>query len=222
MVGVAGKSKGCTTCRKRKIRCGLERPKCNQCLKAKRDCPGYAKPTIFLNKSSHAFDLQSRDAFDAAYLASRYSPNRDQPPFSLSQDLQRQEAERYVTLPASLDATPFVQDAVLADFVNSTLPKSATRQPPLIWVTSILESADCPETLSLAGLAIGHGWQGHVRAQADRVMHSRRCYSHSLSLLRKDLMGRPTLFTETTLATMCALVLYEVRLTAHYIESKVC
>ncbi|KAK6454878.1 Arg83 zinc finger protein [Scheffersomyces xylosifermentans] len=32
---------GCWTCRARKVRCGLERPKCTRCVKAGRECAGY-------------------------------------------------------------------------------------------------------------------------------------------------------------------------------------
>ena len=49
MVGVPGRSKGCATCRKRKIGCGLERPECAQCIKSKRICGGYQRNRIFIN-----------------------------------------------------------------------------------------------------------------------------------------------------------------------------
>ncbi|KAF8242977.1 hypothetical protein K440DRAFT_590254, partial [Wilcoxina mikolae CBS 423.85] len=32
---------GCLTCRKRRIKCGEERPTCNNCIKSKRVCEGY-------------------------------------------------------------------------------------------------------------------------------------------------------------------------------------
>jgi len=42
---------GCLTCRKRRIKCGEEKPTCNNCTKSKRQCDGYnqtvnSKPTI--------------------------------------------------------------------------------------------------------------------------------------------------------------------------------
>ncbi|EPE34280.1 Zn2/Cys6 DNA-binding protein [Glarea lozoyensis ATCC 20868] len=42
MVGVP-KSKGCSTCTKRKIKCDLGRPSCLRCTDAKFSCPGYVK-----------------------------------------------------------------------------------------------------------------------------------------------------------------------------------
>ncbi|KAK9458543.1 uncharacterized protein V1516DRAFT_699428 [Lipomyces oligophaga] len=40
MVGVAGGSRGCLNCRKRKIKCSLDEPICSECIKARLDCPG--------------------------------------------------------------------------------------------------------------------------------------------------------------------------------------
>jgi Fungal Zn(2)-Cys(6) binuclear cluster domain len=38
---------GCLTCRKRRIKCGEERPICNNCVKSKRHCEGYNQRIVF-------------------------------------------------------------------------------------------------------------------------------------------------------------------------------
>ncbi|KAL8698131.1 MAG: hypothetical protein Q9201_006739 [Fulgogasparrea decipioides] len=38
---------GCLTCRQRRIKCGEERPTCNNCVKSKRNCEGYTPRVIF-------------------------------------------------------------------------------------------------------------------------------------------------------------------------------
>src|ERR1700761_8398539 len=38
---------GCLTCRKRRIKCGEERPTCANCIKSKRHCEGYNQRIIF-------------------------------------------------------------------------------------------------------------------------------------------------------------------------------
>lgn len=206
MVGVAGRSKGCPECRKRKIRCGLERPSCGQCQKTKRECSGYAKPTVFLNTSSQMRNLQSREISENTDV----SHDTFETGLSGRSKHRTRQKEGSLTLLRSLDAKVLQQNKMLVDFINSTLPKGGMRQPPLIWITSILDSVDCSESLALAGSAIGHGWQGHVDIRYDRVHHSRQLYSDSLSLLRKDLMHAQARYSEKALATSCALVLYEV------------
>ncbi|KAJ2974583.1 hypothetical protein NUW58_g8615 [Xylaria curta] len=49
MVGVPGRSKGCSTCRRRKKGCDKKRPVCTQCSSAGLECGGYERETIFLN-----------------------------------------------------------------------------------------------------------------------------------------------------------------------------
>ncbi|TVY64287.1 putative transcriptional regulatory protein, partial [Lachnellula suecica] len=38
---------GCRTCRKRRIKCGEERPTCQNCIKSKRNCEGYNQRVVF-------------------------------------------------------------------------------------------------------------------------------------------------------------------------------
>ncbi|KAJ5925161.1 hypothetical protein N7454_007800 [Penicillium verhagenii] len=40
---------GCLTCRKRRIKCGEEKPRCGNCVKSKRTCEGYAQRVVFKN-----------------------------------------------------------------------------------------------------------------------------------------------------------------------------
>ncbi|KAI0432044.1 hypothetical protein F5Y09DRAFT_167511 [Xylaria sp. FL1042] len=49
MVGVPGRSKGCSTCRRRKKGCDGKRPICTQCSGAGLECGGYERKRIFLN-----------------------------------------------------------------------------------------------------------------------------------------------------------------------------
>ena len=38
---------GCLTCRKRRIKCGEERPNCKNCIVSKRECKGYVPRVVF-------------------------------------------------------------------------------------------------------------------------------------------------------------------------------
>ncbi|KAK5174812.1 uncharacterized protein LTR77_001895 [Saxophila tyrrhenica] len=54
MVGVAGRSKGCNTCKRRRIKCDERRPKCARCLKAGYKCAGYDRPLQVVLSTPHA------------------------------------------------------------------------------------------------------------------------------------------------------------------------
>lgn len=51
MVGVAGKSKACNDCKRRRVKCGLERPGCVRCAKANIQCSGYDQKVIYVNRT---------------------------------------------------------------------------------------------------------------------------------------------------------------------------
>ncbi|KAK3986946.1 hypothetical protein QBC44DRAFT_130383 [Cladorrhinum sp. PSN332] len=49
MVGVAGRSKACLTCRRRRKGCDFQRPSCGQCQRLGLRCDGYERPTTFVH-----------------------------------------------------------------------------------------------------------------------------------------------------------------------------
>ncbi|KAH8656685.1 hypothetical protein BGZ60DRAFT_532268 [Tricladium varicosporioides] len=61
MVGVAGKSKGCHTCIKRRVKCDETKPICKRCTKAGYTCAGYNRPLRFLNSFQDGFSARTND-----------------------------------------------------------------------------------------------------------------------------------------------------------------
>ncbi|KAJ5630010.1 hypothetical protein N7528_003667 [Penicillium herquei] len=49
MGGAPLRSKGCNTCRKRKVKCDLQRPECARCLRGSYRCEGYERDRKFIN-----------------------------------------------------------------------------------------------------------------------------------------------------------------------------
>ncbi|KAL6716939.1 hypothetical protein ACLMJK_004851 [Lecanora helva] len=68
MVGIPGRSKGCATCRRRKIRCDLQQPACRKCTQSGRECEGYARYPVFLNRTPEG--TQKRHGLEEAKLSS--------------------------------------------------------------------------------------------------------------------------------------------------------
>ena len=59
---MAGKSKGCSTCRRRKKGCDLGRPECGQCVKRGDVCGGYERDITFIHHKLSAKDHQPSSA----------------------------------------------------------------------------------------------------------------------------------------------------------------
>ncbi|KAF7537455.1 hypothetical protein G7Z17_g12844 [Cylindrodendrum hubeiense] len=62
MVYCGKPSKGCSTCRDRKIRCDQKEPSCGQCVKRHQDCPGYRNQVdlMFRDESSHVINKAAK------------------------------------------------------------------------------------------------------------------------------------------------------------------
>ncbi|KAI9798752.1 MAG: hypothetical protein M1833_004582 [Piccolia ochrophora] len=61
---------GCLTCRRRRIKCGEERPICNNCIKSKRQCEGYNQRVVFkdpMNGFRPALGLSPAELSTAAF-----------------------------------------------------------------------------------------------------------------------------------------------------------
>ncbi|KAK9485386.1 hypothetical protein V1527DRAFT_424984 [Lipomyces starkeyi] len=56
MVGVAGGSRGCANCKKRKVKCDETFPKCLRCIKSNRDCGGPIVGPVFRKQRVGAHD----------------------------------------------------------------------------------------------------------------------------------------------------------------------
>ncbi|KAK6843056.1 hypothetical protein PG995_002064 [Apiospora arundinis] len=55
MVGVPGRSKGCATCRKRRVKCDEAKPLCQRCIKAGFECLGYGRERLWRHTSTASF-----------------------------------------------------------------------------------------------------------------------------------------------------------------------
>ncbi|KAL9036462.1 MAG: hypothetical protein Q9180_004288 [Flavoplaca navasiana] len=126
---------GCLTCRRRRIKCGEERPTCNNCVKSKRNCEGYtprvifkdplgARPTggTFKNTGSH---FQPTTIYNAAEAHHRpLQPRNGQIPLPvIAPHPTQQEYQRWIGM-KSFGMMPAYPDRPydMAGFTSSDLP----------------------------------------------------------------------------------------------------
>jgi Fungal Zn(2)-Cys(6) binuclear cluster domain len=81
---------GCLTCRKRRIKCGEERPTCNNCIKSKRHCEGYNQRVIWkppIGDLSGVYPASSSIPYASAFIPGALPAYpRPVPPPILTQD----------------------------------------------------------------------------------------------------------------------------------------
>jgi len=85
---------GCLTCRKRRIKCGEERPTCGNCIKSKRQCEGYNQRVVFKtpieNWPNHPGHVSTIQYHTSMLPGTRNQPYR--PPHSATQSLEGSHA----------------------------------------------------------------------------------------------------------------------------------
>lgn len=81
---------GCLTCRKRRIKCGEERPTCGNCIKSKRQCEGYNQRVIFKTPNTdwpnHPGVVSTMQYHSSMLPGTRNQSHRPSQPVAQSQD----------------------------------------------------------------------------------------------------------------------------------------
>ena len=191
MVGVPGTSKGCVTCRKRKIRCDEGKPLCRNCFKARRLCEGYHR--FKDNRPPQAIRPQSIiPSPDSAtpVPAAAYTPLAVQP------SVYENDAFGFGYLATWLDmispTKPFENDIRMRRYLPEMMRVAATGD-------AVLQHA--LKAWSLVGI-------GGMKHSPTLRNEGRQLYTRSLSLLQKEL-HHGTLSLETSLGCR-VLALYEL------------
>ncbi|KAF4343977.1 hypothetical protein FBEOM_2084 [Fusarium beomiforme] len=115
MVGVPGKSKACSNCRERRLKCDLERPQCARCTRNGRACGGYERPRIFVHRFQES-GSQSPSTSVPSATSNRwtfYVPQLHDP----------------YSLPKSPDSKIHEQKQLIARFITDFCPRLDTSLP---------------------------------------------------------------------------------------------
>ncbi|KAL7935144.1 hypothetical protein V8C35DRAFT_279598 [Trichoderma chlorosporum] len=144
MVGVPGKSQACSTCRKRKKRCDLQRPACGSCIRLGLDCGGYTRSRIWINQTP-----------TSGSRAASYSARHD-----VSKGFGPERQPGSVTLHTSLASSAMMEN-VISRFWQSFLPNGrlvtarAGSCTPTAWLRPLEQLRASEPALQYALLALG-------------------------------------------------------------------
>ncbi|CRG88345.1 putative protein AN5342 [Talaromyces islandicus] len=210
MVGVAGKSKGCHTCRKRKIKASRHTLDMLTCARGSWKCEGYQRSVVFLNEYSTTFQASSaHPPFVSQDIGTKgLSITQNNPKLRSSEQAGLSRKEQ-LNLHAFAHAVNTAQyDQILASFVTFCLPTQTSEEVPLAWLSSLAREPKKSRALLLSSASLGYGWMGHVENRLDMSNNGRKFYSHALGRLRSTL-SQPVLGSDL-LPTILMLLLYEM------------
>ncbi|KAI5920531.1 hypothetical protein F4810DRAFT_410118 [Camillea tinctor] len=233
MVGVR-RSKGCNTCRRKKVKCDEQKPRCGQCRKGVRVCEGYDQPTIFLNSSSGDYEdgtpslhgkskprFKNHSVDDYAWSnGDSSSHGRVTATWKKKQQRSCRETKRKKTpyvecwsiqralpAPRCLSSQTWSVDQILGEFLENCLPPSASQEVPLCWIRSLVSMEKDVDALPLAMSALAFGWAGRVDGRPQLVDKGLQLYSAAVRQLRCDIRVRSPL---QVLATTAIFTFYEL------------
>ncbi|KAJ8124480.1 hypothetical protein O1611_g9160 [Lasiodiplodia mahajangana] len=211
MVGIP-RSKGCKTCRRKKVKCDEQKPRCGQCRKGVRECEGYDQPTIFRHSSvrdfaatSHSCDrkgipprnqpLESitwatdQRAPDKKNTVPRQErPNQRVHPYTVARAKRAQsQLARTVPLLRTPDSMVLAVQSITGQFLQLCLPLSETQEAPLAWLGDIKDMGQDIDALPLAMSALALGWAGHVDNQPHLADKGLQLYNAAIRQLRDDM-----------------------------------
>lgn len=213
MVGVAGKSKGCTTCRRRKIRCSQETPHCLNCTRTGRSCEGYERYPVFINRTARG--VQKRNPLEET----KPGPSTSRPTDDVADNTTTGPvpptgtASSVIPIPSG----PSTQTIWSTGFVSwfwehyspAHSPVNASLGGPA-WLYYVMNIPHPTAVLRHSLLALSVVRFGREREDEALINKGRSTYGMALNRLQKAIYDPLAVSHEETLAATRALILYEV------------
>ena len=194
MVGIPGKSKGCITCKRRKVLCDLAKPTCTRCTKSKRDCEGYDAYPVFIIRGPNG--LQKRKRLEEARATRIATPTPTEPQPS-------------TIIPSGPPLQTTQEDQIIGIFWdNYTTHESTVRQNPF-WLQVSIERSSHTAILRQSLLALAYTRAGRQRNDTPCMIQGQRHYGASLILMQQALYHPEVAKTVDVLAAARCMTLYE-------------
>lgn len=239
MVYCGKPSKGCGHCRSRKIRCDQARPACSQCIRAKRDCPGYRDQLslMFRDESKSVVQKATEHTTDSNTVKSKRTPSRSPRTASPNGNPTPEPAGF-----GQMGTFDFNSDPLLPPAVRNAWQLPLEIHPPLepsqeeaicfylranaipgsLWVgdfvTKFLMESGGPyskKAMQASMTAVASAMLCRMR-KAESLRHvARKEYVSALTLLNTALADSEEAKTNQTLGAVVLLAVYEVPTTCH-------
>ncbi|KEF63606.1 uncharacterized protein A1O9_01584 [Exophiala aquamarina CBS 119918] len=214
MVGGA-RSKGCLTCRRRKIRCDLQQPTCLQCHRSKRRCGGYDRYPVFVVYTKHGMEKREamkdpmhtefQDSWKLEIRPGCENTSLISTPESMFED---STVKSFQSMPT--ERSRFVSWAYENYIKTLSARNQFNHMPVARFLRSTLTLAAEDTALDTAMLAISCRMSAVYHTDQTLLNKSRQLYTCALGLLQRNLASPKLALTDETFAATCLLALYEL------------
>lgn len=220
MVNVAGRSKACHNCRRRRVACTQEKPECSQCVRLGLACAGYSAERIFIlvnndrNTRSRKGRTQSGLGYNKAGRSSK--AEAESKLGSKATHLVMTVFKRHGTLRYHhmIDSGPVYRQQLFQNFLSFYLPKgekaSECSESLTSWYTLYAGLLQPTAALDIAMMAFCTLTLSQANDDEHLLMASLRYYTYGLQALRKALRDPKLMYCDETVGATMALAMYEV------------
>lgn len=209
-------SKGCGTCKRRKVKCDNTQPRCTRCYNAGIECSGFATRLRFVDERPR---IQRSVEKTHAHI---YEPTPEA--VSLPLAIHASQSRRFhplITPPHPADTLPLTafKDKVFMSYLLFKLFETSDRHPMTDggetrcgarpdWTSALVKKNEMPGPKSWAALAALVFGQAYSVRDATTTAHE--LYGQALSEFRHGLSHFNGQFAKDGLASLTALYMYEV------------
>ncbi|KAJ5761998.1 uncharacterized protein N7511_005380 [Penicillium nucicola] len=204
MVGIGGRSKGCRTCRRRKVKCDEGQPSCQRCLKGGFQCDGYIQFSEFIDERNR--------------LMKRGTIKLPSPPKSTTTTISNQNSPtpetHFETIPSlTLTTNPSwnEEDLLNTHLVNRLFTWHEDPASPYAasWISALFKQ-DGEKSLSGSSLrALATVYFAKVNKQPQLMRRGASFYSQALSRLRVQLENSDLAISDDVIVAVICLGFYE-------------
>ncbi|KAL5364223.1 hypothetical protein BJX96DRAFT_178783 [Aspergillus floccosus] len=194
MVNVAGRSKGCLTCRARKIKCDLSLPQCSNCTRNGHVCRGYDRPRVFVNYAvaAAANPTPTQETLVRIPTRTRVKKWRVYVGANANETIQPTETDARIV--ASPDSRPSERSQFLSQFLDSFCPDGYEALAPSersahFWVHELFLLHGRSALLDTAFSTLATTYIGESNRDCQLQRHATVLYDQSLCALT-ELMGQ--------------------------------
>ncbi|KAJ5684715.1 uncharacterized protein N7477_001060 [Penicillium maclennaniae] len=201
MVGIGGRSKGCKTCRRRRVKCDEGKPHCQRCCKANIQCDGYIQYAEFVDVTSQLTSKRSSKKAKSTVLSSAGSTG--------SNDSVVELPFMPLTVnPAFDEQIVFTSHLINRLFSWATDPNSPASASWILSLTCPTEDEQGVSTSSLRALATAYF--GKTHGHYELVRKGAGFYSRALTSLREKLQDSSHVLGDEVLVAIICMGIYEL------------
>ncbi|KAK0723254.1 hypothetical protein B0T26DRAFT_256947 [Lasiosphaeria miniovina] len=198
-------SRGCRTCRTRRIKCDEGKPTCQRCAKSRRECGGYRPEFEIVHRDQTRSTVRRVQHRAADLLQFQFPAQHPQNPSSSSSSSSCGNPASVLSVPVDQRATCYFASNLIL------LPQVDTAEGVWEFLVPLVESEPPDSALSCAFRACAYALLGNRMVASTVSLANMSLKEHTLALAKThlSLKAPATATADATLASVLLLSLYE-------------